>query len=257
MKAIWTGAIAFGLVNIPVKLYPAVNRRPVNFKMLHEKDNSPIEYKRWCAKHDHEVPWEEVVKGVDLGDGTFYVFSKRELQSLKPARSDVIDVVEFVQAAEVPIISIDQHYYIGPDRSGSKAFFLLQETLKRTKTRAVGTFVMRDREYVCTIEPYGPALLLSTLNFEDEIRSVEGIEGIREAPALKPKELELAEQLIEKMVKEHLDLSGFKDNYLARLKQALEERDQKHLVTMEAEVKPTADENLLDALKASLEGSSA
>ena len=118
MKAIWNGSLSFGLVNIPVKLYAAIERRPVSFKLLHEKDNSPIEYRRWCSQHGHEVPWNEVVKGVDLGEGTFYVLSKQELGSLRPKRSESIDVQEFVAEGELDRIWVDQHYYLGPDKGG-------------------------------------------------------------------------------------------------------------------------------------------
>lgn len=254
MKAIWSGSLSFGLVNIPIKMYAAVDRRPVTFHLLHEKDKSPIEYKRWCSKGDHEVPWNEVVKGVDIGDGTYYVFTKSELTKLKPKRSDVFEVVEFVDGGGVGRILTDQHYYIGPDKSGLKSFFLLREILRRTGKVAIGSFVMREREYAAVVEPYGPTMLLTTLNFEDEVRSVEDMEGLKEVPELKKAELELAEQLIKKMTVKRLDISRFHDTYSEKLKQALEKRDLEHLVAVTEEVKATPEENLIDALKASLEG---
>jgi len=254
LKAIWSGSLSFGLVNIPIKLYSAVNQRPVTFHLLHEKDQSPIEYKRWCSKGDHDVPWNEVVKGVDMGDGTYYVFPKSELSLLKPKKSDTFEVVEFVDGGTIARILTDSHYYLGPDKSGLKSYFLLHETLRKSGKVAIGSFVMREREYAGVIEPYGPAMLLTTLNYEDEVRSVEEIEGLKEAPELKKNELELAEQLIHKMTAKRLDISKFHDTFSEKLKVALEKRDLKHLVTMQEEVKPTTEENLLDALKASLEG---
>lgn len=252
MKPIWKGSIAFGLVNIPVKMYAAINRRPVSFKLLHQKDNAPIEYRRWCAKDNQEVPWEEVVKGVDLGDGQLYVFSKRELSNLRPKRSDVIDISEFVGEGGIDRVLFDQHYYLGPEREGQKAFFLLHETLRKSDKLAIGSFVMREREYVCVLGPYGPGMILSTLNYLDEVRPMSDVEGIGTKPELKTKELELAEQLIDKLTVKKVDMSRFKDTYMEKLKEAIEKRDQKHLVTRE-EVKPTPEANLLDALKASLE----
>jgi DNA end-binding protein Ku len=254
MKAIWNGAVSFGLVNIPVKLYAAVEQRPVTFKLLHEKDGSPIEYRRWCSKGEHEVPWSEVVKGVDLGDGEFYVFSKQELASLKPKKTDLIEIVQFVEKGSLDRVYVDAHYYIGPEKPGLKAFFLLQETLTRTQKMAIGSFVMREREYVCGIEPYGPGLLLTTLNYVDEVRSMGSIPDLQERPELRAQEIELAEQLIEKLTVKSLDISRFKDRYHDNLKEAVEKRDAKHLVTVEEEVKATPEPNLLDALKASLEG---
>jgi DNA end-binding protein Ku len=253
MKSIWNGSLSFGLVNIPVKMYAAIDRRPVNFKLLHEKDNSPIEYRRWCSQHDHEVPWNEVVKGVDLGEGTFYVLSKQELISLRPKRSESIEVHEFVPEDRLDRIWIDQHYYLGPEKGGQKAFFLLRDVLSKERKLAVASFVMREREYVAAIGPYGPGMLLSTLNYLDEVRSMEGLEGTGDKVAPKRNEMELAQQLIEKLTVEKLDLTKFKDNYREGLKQAIEARDAKHLVQVEQEVKATTEENLLDALKASLE----
>lgn len=252
MKPVWNGSISFGLVNIPVKLYAAINRRPVSFHLLHQKDNSPVEYRRWCAQGGHEVPWDEVVKGVDLGDGQFYIFSKRELATLRPKKSEVIDIQEFVKEGSIDRVLYDQHYYLGPEKEGQKAFFLLHETLKEGKKLAIGSFVMREREYVCALGPYGPGMILSTLNYADEVRPMSEVEGIDSRPELKEKELELAEQLIDKLTVRSLDMSRFKDTYMEKLRQAIEMRDQKHLVTVE-EVKPTPEANLLDALKASLE----
>jgi len=252
MKAIWSGSLSFGLVNIPIKMYAAIERRPVSFKLLHEKDNSPIEYRRWCVQHGHEVPWSEVVKGVDLGEGTFYVLSRKELTSLRPKRSESIEVHEFVMAERIDRVHIDQHYYLGPQKGGQKAFLLLREVLARTGKVAIASFVMREREYVAEIGPYGPGMLLSTLNYLDEVRSMEGMEVMDAPPALKKNELDLANQLIEKLTVERLDLTKFKDSYREKLKEAIEARDAKHLVTVEPEVKATPESNLLDALKASL-----
>jgi DNA end-binding protein Ku len=254
MKAIWSGSLSFGLVNIPIKLYSAIERRPVTFHLLHGKDQSPIEYRRWCSKGGHEVPWNEVVKGVDIGEGKYYVFTKNELASLKPKKSDIFEVTEFVDGGGIGRVLTDQHYYLGPEKSGLKAFFLLRETLRRTGKVAIGTFVMREREYAAAIEPFGPAMMLTTLNFEDEVRSIEEMEGLKDAPILKKTELELAEQLIGKMTEKRLDISKFHDTYLEKLKEALEKRDLEHLVAVAEEVKPTTEENLIDALKASLEG---
>ena len=123
----------------------------------------------------------------------------------------------------------------------------------RGKKLAIATFVMREREYVAAIGPYGPGMLLTTLNYLDEVRSMEGLEGMAEKPPTKSNELELAQQLIDKLTMDKLNLSKFKDNYRERLKQAIEARDAKHLVQVEQEVRPTPEANLLDALKASLE----
>ncbi|MDD1771249.1 MAG: Ku protein [Methanomassiliicoccales archaeon] len=254
MKAIWSGSLSFGLVNIPVKLYSAVNPRPVSFKLIHEKDNSPIEYRRWCAEGKHEVPWNEVVKGVNLGEGSFYVFSKRELAALRPKRSEVIEVHEFVSSDLIGPILVDGNYYLGPEKAGQKAFFLLREVLIKEGRAAIGSFVMRDREYLCAIQPYGPGMLLTTLNYDEEMRSIEEVEGLSEAPSLKKEELELAKDLVKKLSKPRLDISRFHDTYVTSIKALLKKREEGHVVQVKEEVpQATSEANLLDALKASLE----
>ena len=144
MKSIWSGAISFGMVNIPVKLYSAVQRRPVTFRLLHEKDHSPIEYRRWCAKDDKEVPWEEVVKGVEVEEGSFYIFTKEELENFRPRKSSAIEISEFIASDRLDRIYIDQHYFVGPNKVGEKAFFLFKEALAKTGRMAIGGFVMRE-----------------------------------------------------------------------------------------------------------------
>jgi DNA end-binding protein Ku len=252
MKSIWRGAISFGMVNIPVKLFSAVERRPVTFHLLHEKDHSLIEYRRWCVKDGKEVPWEEVVKGVEVEEGSYYVFTKEELANFKPRKSSAIEIAQFVHSDRLDRIYIDQHYYVGPDKPGEKAFFLFKEALAKTGNLAIGSFVMREREYVCAIEPYGPGLLLSTLNYEYEIRNVSEITELREGKEVKKAELELAEQLVEKLSVKEFDITQFRDTYEEKLKAAISGKGKKRLVVVEEVAKATKEENLMDTLKASL-----
>ena len=164
----------------------------------------------------------------------------------------MIEIAEFVGEGGIERILLDHHYYLGPEKEGQKAFFLLHETLRRTGKLAIGSFVMREREYACVLGPYGPGMILSTLNYLDEVRPMSEVEGIGTKPELSAREIELAEQLIDKLTVKEVDMTRYRDTYVEKLREAIEKRDQKRMVTPE-EAKPTAEANLLDALKASLE----
>lgn len=253
MKPIWSGAISFGMVNIPVNLYSAIERkRPVEFKLLHAKDHAPIKYKRWCEEHDEEVPWEEVVRGVDVGDGSYYIFTHEELEELRPERSKTIEIEEFIDSEQIDQIYLDKHYFVGPDSAGEKPYFLFREALYATKKAAVGKFVMREREYVCSIQPYGNAMLLSTLNYAYELRDVNEVDHIQDMPAIKEKELDLAEQLVEKLSVDDFDIFMFKDSYAQKLKEAIEHKELVEVKVSEPGTGPTSEKDLIAALKASL-----
>jgi DNA end-binding protein Ku len=253
MKSMWKGSISFGMVNIPIKMYTTVDRsETVHFKLLYERDHTPIEYRRWSKEHDVEVPWDEVVKGVELDDGSYYVFTKEELDSLRPERSDIIDIVQFVDRESVDDLYYDKHYYLASEKPGQRPYFLLIRALRETGRMAIGRFVLREREYVCAIEPLGDALLLSTLHYEYELRKVEDIEEVKDVPEMKKEEVELAVQLIDHLYEEELDMSEFKDHYAERLKEAIESRDKEHLVTIEETSETTGEEDLVEMLRASL-----
>ncbi len=254
MKSIWSGSLSFGMVNIPIKLYSTVEHAASpGFKLLHLEDKSPIEYRKYCKKQDTEVPWSEIVKGLEVEPGSFFLFTKEELARLRPEKSDSIDVVEFVSPDQIDRPFLDTHYFVGPDKKKEKAFFIFAQALKVSKKNAIGRFVMREKEYTCAIAPYEEGLLLSTLNYSYELRSVKGVENITDQVVIKKSELDLAVQLIEKLSAAHFDVSKYKDEFAEHLKAAIEKRDRKELVIIEKEKEETSEENLIDALKQSLE----
>lgn len=254
MKSIWSGSLSFGMVNIPIKLYSTVEHAASpGFKLLHLEDKSPIEYRKYCKKQDTEVPWSEIVKGLEVEPGSFFLFTKEELARLRPEKSDSIDVVEFVSPDQIDRPFLDTHYFVGPDKKKEKAFFIFAQALKVSKKNAIGRFAMREKEYTCAIAPYEEGLLLSTLNYSYELRSVKGVENITDQVVIKKSELDLAVQLIEKLSAAHFDVSKYKDEFAEHLKAAIEKRDRKELVIIEKEKEETSEENLIDALKQSLE----
>ncbi|HSV42339.1 MAG TPA: Ku protein [Methanomassiliicoccales archaeon] len=254
MKSIWSGSLSFGMVNIPVNLYSTIERSASpGFKLLHAEDQSPIEYRRFCKKHDREVPWSEIVKGLEVEPGSFFLFTKEELERLRPEKSDQIEIMEFIPPDQVDRVFLDSHFFIGPEKKKEKAFFIFIQALKKANKEAVGRFIMREKEYTCVISPYDEGLLLSTLNYSYELRSIKGVENVGEKVEIKKQELELAIALVDKLSVARFDVSKFKDGFAEHLKESLAKRDRKELVIIEKEKKETPEENLMDVLRQSLE----
>jgi DNA end-binding protein Ku len=242
------------MVNIPIKLYSSVEHTASpGFKLLHVEDQSPIEYRKFCKKQDAEVPWSEIVKGLEVEPGSFFLFTKEELARLRPEKSDAIEITEFVPPDQIDRPFLDAHYYVGPEKKKEKAFFIFTEALKVSNKNAIGRFVMREKEYTCAIAPYEGGLLLSTLNYSYELRSVKGVENMNDQVEIKRQELDLAVQLIEKLSVAHFDIARYKDEFAEHLKVAIQKRDRKELVVIEKEKLETPEENLIEALKHSLE----
>lgn len=254
MKAIWNGSISFGLVNIPIRLYSAVEAKQAKgFRMLHKKDNVPIKYKRWCPKHDKEVEWDDIVKGLEISKDKYFVLEKAELDRLKPEKSSTIDILEIIDAKQIDPIYFENHYFVGPDAEKEKAFFLLKHVLEQSAKAAVGRFVMREKEYVCAIESYKSGLLLTTLSYAYEIRDINKVEFLEKPPKLSQQEIALASQLIEKLLKKEFDITQFKDNYLEDLKELIRKKTKGRIIEVKiADKKLKKEKNLIEALKASL-----
>ncbi len=251
--AVWKGSINFGLVSIPIELYSAIQPHVIGFKMLHNRCNTPISNKRWCANCDKEIQWEEIVKGLKLPDGSFFVITKENLKKLRPEKTETITVVEFVETRSVPPIYYDQHYYVTPQKSGQKAFFLLAAALKKFDQSAVAQFVLRDKDFVCLLQPYENGLLMTTLHYVYEIKQLDITNKIKAPAKLSEEELKLAELLMSKLYKKKFDISRFKDTFAARLAKAIKSKQEGKVVRVK-DSKPagTPEVSLLEALRASI-----
>lgn len=254
MKSIWNGSISFGLVNIPIKLYSAVESKAFSFKMLSAKDHSQIKYKRVSEKTGEEVAWKDIVKGVEISKGKFFVPTEEQLKAVKPEKSDTIDIVEFVDQDQIDPVYFDAHYYIGPAKEKEKTYFLFREILQTTARTALGRFVMRDKEYVCTIKAYKDGLLLTTLNYAYEIRDISEVDNIKAHPKLSEAELKLGKELINKLYKNRFNMEKFKDTFAEEMERIMEKAAKGELIEA-AKVKKKAktEDNLIAALKASLD----
>jgi DNA end-binding protein Ku len=194
-RAIWSGALTFGLVNVPVKLVTAVTQKEVRFHMLHDADGGRIQLKRFCAKEDVEVPYEHIVKGYELSKGKYVAIAPEELEKLDPEATRTVDIHDFVELAEIDPVYFDKTYYLVPDGGAAKAYALLRETMRRSGKVAIATFVLRTRESLCCVRPIDEALALSTMNRADEVLPVSSLElPARAKPS--ERELAMAEQLV-------------------------------------------------------------
>lgn len=251
MKSLWNGSISFGLVNIPIKLYSAVDSKGQGFKMLHKKDNKPIHYKRVC-EDGHEVDWEDIVKGYEVEKDEFYIITKEEMASLKPEKTDTIEVVEFVDSNQIDPIYFDKHYFAGPTKKNEKPYFLFREVLQDRAKTAIGRFVMREKEHICAIEAYKEGILITLMNYSFEIRDISGIEDLKDPPKLKNDEIKLAKQLIDKIYEQQFNIDEFKDTFNEELQKMLKKKKKGEPIKIKPVSKSKKELDLVEALKASL-----
>jgi len=253
MKISWKGSISFGLVNINVELYSAIAHHALCFTLLHKKCKKPIAYHRWCPHCKKEVAWEDIVKGIKLSNGKYFVMTPEAIKKLKPEKTDTIDITEFVKAEAIDPLLLDQHYYVAPSKTPYNAFFLFAQALEDLGMVAIGQMVMRDKQYVCAIRPYKTILLLTTLNYAYEIRQLPKMEELKE-PKLPAKELKLAESFIKKLSKKKFDIEQYKDTFAQEMRKRIKkfEKEKKIPAAKPKRVKKPEAASLMKALQASL-----
>lgn len=251
-RAIWSGALSFGLVNVPVKVVTAVSQKEVRFNQIHEKDGGRIEMKRFCSAGDHEVPYEEIVKGYKLGGDEYVKITPDELDQLAPKKSETIDISDFVDLQEVDPIYFENPYYLIPDKGGAKAYRLLHEAMEKTGRVAIARVVMRQREHLVIVRPIGEALSMTTLNYHDEIVDIAKLE-LPEKTKVTPKEVEMAEKLIDALSAK-FDPEKYTDEFREQVLALIEAKAEgKEVVSAPAPEKAVKTKDLVDALQASLE----
>jgi DNA end-binding protein Ku len=259
MKAIWSGGIAFGLVNIPIKLYSVAQREVLGFRMLCGKCKTPIEMKRWCPHCKKDVTWNNVLKGFELSKGHYFVLTQDALRALKPEKTDTVNIIAFVDAYRVDPVYFDAHYYAAPGQA-QQAYTLFSHALGASDKVAIGQFVMRDRSHLCMIQNYHTGLLLTTLHYAYEVRPVDKIAEFnkKEAPVTSA-ELKLAQQLIAQLTKKSFDITIYKDTFAQELKEAIKKKSGGKIVSIAQEQKKESSRRvkkepsaLMDVLRASL-----
>jgi len=199
MRAIWSGAIGFGLVNIPVKLFSAVQQSELDLAMLDKKDHANIKFQRVNANTGKEVAWENIVKGYKLNE-RYVVLTNEDFEKASPEKNKIIEITEFVEEKEIESIYYETPYYLQPEKSGAKAYSLLRDALKKTGKVGLGSFVLRSRESLVIIKSYGEILLLNKIRFQEEIRDTGEINIPKSSPTAA--EVKMATQLIDQLTHE-------------------------------------------------------
>lgn len=194
-RAIWSGALSFGLVNIPVRLATAVAHKEVRFHMLHDADGGRIQLKRFCSIEQKEVPYEHVVKGYEVAKGRYVTVTREELEAFDPKATRTVEIHDFVELSEIDPVYYDATYYLVPEEGAARPYALLLEAMRRTGKVAIASMVLRTKEYLTCIRPLGQALALSTMNHADEIVPEDDLE-LPEPARPAERELQMAEQLV-------------------------------------------------------------
>ena len=213
MRAIWSGAIGFGLVNIPVKLFSAVQASELDLDMLDKKDHANIKFQRINANTGKEVEWENIVRGFKVDD-TYIVLDESDFEKASPEKTKTIEIAEFVDEKDIDSIYYETPYYLQPEKSGAKPYALLREALKKTGKAGLGTYVLRNRESLVLIKAAGDLLILNKIRFQQEIRNHEELE-VPEVD-IRPAEMEMAIQLIDQLSTD-FDISRYEDTYNDKL----------------------------------------
>lgn len=251
MRSIWTGSISFGLVNIPVKLYSGSESNSLDLDMLRKSDLCPIKYLRVCKLDNKEVPYEEIVKGYEYSDGEYIVLTDKDFENASLEKTHLIDILDFVDESEIDTRYFQKPYYLEPDKSGTKAYALLREALKRSGKVGIATYVLRNRGSLGVVKALDDLLVLNEIRYLEEVRDpgvlkLPGSENIRE------QEVELALTLIGQLTT-RFEPSKYHDTYVEDLKRVIEEKAQgREPQPVGKEPKPAKVVDMMELLKESL-----
>jgi DNA end-binding protein Ku len=254
-RAIWSGAISFGLVNIPVKLYSAVSRKTVRFHQLDSTDNGRIQQKRVNPRTGEEVPYENLVKGYELGADRYVVIDPDELDALAPEKTRTIDIEDFVDLDQIDPIFYDHPYYLAPDTGATKAYKLLLDAMAESGKVAIARVVLRSKENLVAIRPRDGVMTMETMLFADEVIEPEEMEELSEATGGKKttkRELDMAQQLIDSLSGD-FDPEKYRDEYRDRVLDLIERKSNGEEIVVEAPAEePKKVPDLMAALEASI-----
>jgi len=255
-RATWSGSISFGLVNVPVKLYPAVRKKDVHFHQLDEKSGARIRNRRVSETSGREVPSERIVKGYELNKGTYVPVSDEELEAVEPERTHTIDVEDFVSLHDVDPLQYLSTYWVAPDggKGAPKAYALLRDAMDRTERVAIGRFVLRTKEHLVMLRPVDKTLALHTMLYPDEIVASSDVDGLPVRVKADARELKMASQLVESLTVEW-NPKRYKDTYRESLLDVIKRKAKgEEIVTEPAHEQAAEVVDLMAALEASIEG---
>ena len=251
-RSMWKGAISFGLVHIPVEMYPAASDQGLDLTMLDRRDFAPIGFKRYNKATGKEVSWDDIVKGYEYSDGEYVVLSDEDLRRANPEATQTIDILAFVNAEQVPLIYYEQPYYLAPGKGGDKVYALLRETLREVGKIGIANVVIRVKQHLAALVCVGDAIVLNTLRYPDEIRPTDELKipaADSKAAQVTDKELQMARALVEGMSekwKPQQYHDTYREDVLALIKKKVAANQTKTLTEPEPEKEKPAKTNVID-----------
>ncbi|WP_052476480.1 non-homologous end joining protein Ku [Cohnella kolymensis] len=251
MQTVWKGAVSFGLVNVPVKMFTATQQNDIPIKMLHKELNVPIQYSRTCPKCEEEVGWSDIVKGYEYEPGHYVTFDKEELEALASESSREIRILDFVDLKEIDPIYFQKTYFLAPAETGSRAYKLLIKALETTNKIGIANVTIRSKSSIAAIRVVDGVLSMVTMFYAEEIRKKEQIPNLPEDMDVDERELEMAQMLISQLDSK-FEPEKYDDEYKERLNEAIQNKIQGKQVKFAPEEKPTNVIDLMEALRASL-----
>src|SRR5580692_7240079 len=255
-RSMWRGAISFGMVAIPVRLYLATESKSVSFRLLCPNDHTPVRNKRWCPEEDREIGWSDALRGYEVGKDEYVIVTDADLDDLPLTTTHTIEIVEFCPDSEIEAgVYLKSAYFLEPEAVGAKPYALLRQALEKTGTVAIGKIALRDREHLCRLALHENGLLLNTLHWPDEIRSAAELtipSEDFEAKEVKKGELDMAVMLIENL-SAHFDPARYHDDYREALIQVVESKLTNQPIERPEVQEPGKVTDLMAALKASVE----
>jgi DNA end-binding protein Ku len=251
MRSIWTGSISFGLINIPIKLFSAVEESSLDMDMLDKKDHAHIKFKRVNEDTGKEVAFSGIVKGYKIED-KYVILEDEDFEAADAVKTKTIDIQSFVDEKEIASIYYEQPYYLEPDKGAMNAYALLRDALQASGKVGITSFVLRNKESLAILKPYKNVIVLNRIRFEQEIRDTDELK-LPPVSKAKTKEIDMANKLIEQLT-EKFDISNFKDEYTAKLLEIIKKKAKgKKSKPAKLKVVHKQGGDLLDMLKASLE----
>lgn len=251
-RAMWSGSISFGLVNVPVKLFTAARSKDIGFNQLHAADGARIQMKRVCSVDGHEVPYDEIAKGYEVSPDRYVMISQAELDALAPEVTRGIDIESFIDLEEIDPVYFENSYYLVPDKGGAKAYGLLLAAMRESGKIALGRVVLRSKQYLVALRPTGNALAMSTLYYPDEVVDQDDLGGLPEQTTFADRELAMAQQLIAAL-SEDFEPEKYHDEYRERVLDLIEQKASGQPIQIEAKPEKAAPVvDLMAALEASI-----
>lgn len=252
-RAIWSGAVSFGLVNVPIRLYSATSSKDVSFRELQEGTGKRIRHRRVAEGTDDEVDYEDVVKGYEVGEDRYVTLTQEELEAAEPERSRTIEIEDFVDLADIDPIYFQKTYYLGPQEGAEKPYALLRRAMEETAKVGIARFVFRTKEHLAAIRPIDGLLGVETMFFADEIRGADEVGGAPVKEDVTDRELQMARQLIESMASDW-EPERYRDTHRGRLLDLIERKAEgEEVVVPEGEGEPAEVVDLMAALQRSVE----